>query len=261
MKIVILSLVVAVLALGSDKIDVAGMSEAELEADFKCPESYPTLEEKSKSLKGYLQWVIKLHPDWTNEQVQKHRVRMLETHGCQKTLHYMRYGWITFLGKEYGPYVKVIDNNIKVRSVYYPLKGQKQGDADEEIIFNFYIQNLWTNEAFTTRDVANLFVDSSQKGGPRIIYKFQAPDSRNKKPAFFFASYSAYPGEGYGYAFVSKVASIGDDVYSVIFSKKIAGKGINIGDTILKWFLENQEYVKATHNIQPDESWLEVFRR
>ena len=75
-------------------------------------------------------------------------------------------------------------------------------------------------EPFTTRDIANTIADSDGQNGIHLLYKFEAPDPINKKPAFYF--YTSYiPDKNTLFIITIKVGSIGKDVYSFSFSKKI----------------------------------------
>lgn len=188
---------------------------------FTCPEDYDDpqkyAEELVESLADY--------KDLDSDELMKKRYETLLSNGCKTSLFNIHSQgvmdpMIKFNGKEYGPPVSDVDEDSEVRSVYYPLSGQQSGEDDEEIIFNFYIQDVWGEEPFTTSDVAQIIADSDGQNNNHILYKFQAPDPINKKPAFYF--YTNYiPDENTLFIVIAKVASVGRDVYSISFSRKI----------------------------------------
>ncbi len=128
---------------------------------------------------------------------------------------------ISFNGKEFGPLMVDINEDSKVRTAYYPLKGQEIGESDEELIFNFYIQGVWAGENhFDAEQIASLLANPSKEEKGEILYKFQSPDPINGKPVFYLFS-STVDNEGEVYLVMTKVGSIGDSVFSFAFSKKI----------------------------------------
>lgn len=231
-----------------------------VEPYFKCPEDYASDQEHKDALIKYLRDPqIK---DMTVDEVFKKRQADLISHGCTQTLLNMsRIGTddkiIKFLNKEYGPYVTEFDNKTKVYSVYYPLKDQKTGEADEEIIFNFYFQNVWANEPFSSEVLANQINENTSKN---IYFKFEAPDPINKEPAFFFVSHFIYPEENYSYLHFMKVASIGKDVYSIMFSRKLQSQAKQLQESFAD-ILANNMNGEAIDYLGPNESWLDLFEK
>jgi len=163
---------------------------------------------------------------------------------------------LKLFGKEYGPYVKEFDSVTNVYSVFYPLSGQKTGEADEEIIFCFYFKDVWAKNPISAQHVAKLFLDS----GLNIVNKFQAPDPINKEPAFFIIASSDHSDQGYGYVFFAKVASYGENVYSILLSKKINGRGKDLQDNIHLWMADNIQAL-SINDMGASDKWTDDFRK
>ena len=229
--------------------------------DFRCPEDYKSPQEYTDSLARWISESQKNTPEMTLEELLTKRYDNLVAHGCKQTL--LNIGRIEptdsvikFLGKEFGPYVKEFDYDTNVYSVFYPLRGQKTGEADEEIIFNFYFKDVWAKKPITAKLLAEQIADS----GLNIENKFQAPDPINKEPAFFFAASSDYSEQGYGYVFFMKVASFGENVYSITLSKKISGYGKELQDDMLRWMADNIKSGGTIGDMGPGDEWVDDFR-
>jgi len=53
---------------------------------FKCPENLSTDEERKQSMKDFLDYCIKYHPNWTLKDSINYRLKLLEKHNCKGTL-------------------------------------------------------------------------------------------------------------------------------------------------------------------------------
>jgi len=252
------------------------------ESQLKCPEDYDSPEGYMKDLEVFLE---SFNSDSTLEDVGKERMKFLEENNCEETLNYMARGSnqgeikredvqfsgqmdpqkigpedkiIQFLGKNFGPYTTNIDKDTKVRSVYYPIDGQETGNAEVEIIFNFYLQNIYSGEPFSSQSLA---YEIRENADMNVISFFEAPDPINERQAFYIASDYISAGKGYGYAYITKIAFIGEDVYAVGLSKLFLGQTEEeIQGLIDNWLLKNMKVCgEAIGNIGVDKSWLEIF--
>jgi hypothetical protein len=57
---------------------------------FECPESLPTDAARQEAVSNYLDWGMRTYPHWTIAQIVKQRVKLLESHHCDKTLANIR---------------------------------------------------------------------------------------------------------------------------------------------------------------------------
>ena len=252
------------------------------ELQFKCPKDYESPEDYIKDLDAFLE---NFNTDATLEDIGKARMKFLRDNDCEETLNYMTKGnkqekikieniqfsgqmdvqkispddkIIQFLGKNFGPYTTDINKHTKVRNAYYPIGGQETGNAEVEIIFNFYLQNIYLSEPFSSQSLA---YEIRENADMNVISFFEAPDPINKKQAFYFVADYISAKNGYGYAYITKMASIGEDVYTVGLSKLFLGQTKEeIQGLIDNWLLNNMKICgEAIGNIGVEESWLEFF--
>jgi len=252
------------------------------ERELKCPEDYSSPENYIKDLDAFLE---SFNPDSTLEDIGKERMKFLEDNNCEETLDYMaressqekikiedvqfsgqmdpqKIGpedkMIQFLGKNFGPYTINIDKDTEVRSTYYPIDGQETGDAEVEIILNFYLQNIYSSEPFSLQSIS---YNLRENVDINVISFFEAPDPINEKQAFYIAADYVSVEGGYGWAYIMKMASIGEDAYMVGLSKLFLGQTEEeIQGLIDNWLLKNMKVCgEALGNIGADESWLEFF--
>lgn len=66
------------------------MTDAQFARSFRCPESLPNDEARSVETKRFVDWVAARHPDWDVQRLIAHRVKLLETNGCDETLRNIR---------------------------------------------------------------------------------------------------------------------------------------------------------------------------
>lgn len=257
-------------------------------SEFKCPSEYETAEKYTEDLAKWIRKSTDANPGITGDELLALRDKKLGNHRCrpspwgneldgasdsQRTASSSvefnetsgvfnvspRDKIIKFGDKSYGPYITKQDLYTGVRSVYYPLLGQKTVEADEEVILNFYIQGVWADEVFTARDFANQFVNGSENDGDYILDHFEAPDPVTKEPAFYIVSYAIYPDLEYGYVFLSKITSIKNDVYSVLLSKKFVGTEMDLKNKMTEWLEKEGDYYQTVvADIKPDNSWIEL---
>ena len=55
------------------------------DGQFRCPETLPSLEEKTREMERFLTWTQTRHPNWTVEQIVAFRMAVLEHHECTRT--------------------------------------------------------------------------------------------------------------------------------------------------------------------------------
>jgi len=66
-----------------DLVDVEG-------GQFRCPETYKTVAERTQEIERFLAWTRSRYPDWTVEQIVAFRMATLKHHACTKTLNNIR---------------------------------------------------------------------------------------------------------------------------------------------------------------------------
>lgn len=66
-----------------DLVDVEG-------GQFRCPETYTTIAEKTQEMERFLAWTRSRYPDWTVEQIVTFRMAVLKRSACTKTLNNIR---------------------------------------------------------------------------------------------------------------------------------------------------------------------------
>ena len=66
------------------------MTDAQFARSFRCPESLSNDEARSAETKRFVDWVAARHPDWDVQRLITHRVKLLETNGCDETLRSIR---------------------------------------------------------------------------------------------------------------------------------------------------------------------------
>ncbi len=70
----------------------AGIPEGEIasidpiDMNFRCPESFPTIEERTQAITDFTVQYAQNHPQTTLAEIASYRVSLLEKHGCTETL-------------------------------------------------------------------------------------------------------------------------------------------------------------------------------
>jgi hypothetical protein len=81
MATLLLAVVVAPVGRATDYTSAATVS-----ATFQCPEQLPSDQARAAELKGYIDWMLGQHPDWSMPKITGTRLYLLEIHHCDKTL-------------------------------------------------------------------------------------------------------------------------------------------------------------------------------
>lgn len=226
--------------------------------DFICPGDYEDPKQYAEDLVNSMM----PYEDLPEEEQMQKRVATLIAHNCEWALLNIHLNavldnTIKFNGKEFGPYTLRVDDDTKVRSVYYPLKGQVAGMADEEIFYSFFIQGIWTDKPFTAEEVAMLLSDNSGEESNEVITKYEAPDPLTGERAFYIITIVNSENDNI-YMLVSKVTSVGIDVYSVTYLKKMTEKEKN--ETVASWLEKNlDKYSKFFELKLPSQSLEKAF--
>jgi hypothetical protein len=72
--------------------DPTGLSDAEFDAQFVCPEHLKDDAARRAEIEGFVAWLMEHHPGLTLEELAGWRLRLLEKHGCATTLDAIRAG-------------------------------------------------------------------------------------------------------------------------------------------------------------------------
>jgi len=259
------SIIQSVNATSSDTTVVAQQSiDNNPFSSIMCPENYQTAQEQLDGLAKFMSIYQKQYPNATVGQMDTYRYRFLVSNSCNQTLENMLQHvdpimspMLRFVGEDFGPQIIQFGNDDKVWTAYYTLDGQDLQNPDEELIFNFYLQNIWANQVITAKDIAATYVQNS---GTSIIYKFTAPDTITKNTAYFILSDVLYPQQNYAYAYITKISSIQSSAFAVTYSKKITGSGTNLQKNINDWLaqdlgLKNGVSVEIG-SVEVEPSWI-----
>ena len=60
------------------------------DGQFRCPETFTTVAEKTQEMERFLAWTQSRYPDWTVEQILAFRMAVLKHGTCTKTLDNIR---------------------------------------------------------------------------------------------------------------------------------------------------------------------------
>jgi len=66
--------------------DIGTLSEAEFDAQFRCPETIMDEGERSQAVADFVHWSKTRHPDWTVMNLVEARIALLKKHNCTETL-------------------------------------------------------------------------------------------------------------------------------------------------------------------------------
>lgn len=267
---VVIILVLALLGLGGYVLFSKNSNNSS--DSFACPESYLSLQDQTNAVAKFISDYSKLHPNATVAQMESDRYQLLVSHSCTKTLSNMLQNvapldqMLRFEGKDFGPQKIDFTKDTGVLSSYFTLNGQGLENPDEELIFNFYLQNVWANGAISAEHVAQVVAGSYGRDiTSEVIYKFTAPDTVTKNPDFFIFSDITYPDQGYGYLYVTKISSLQNSVFSVTYAKKFTGSTENLRNDINNWLAQDLKltdgYSKEIENINVDSSWLSYLTK
>jgi curved DNA-binding protein CbpA len=240
-------------------------SNESLNNSFQCPDSYPSEQAATDAVASFISTYMKLYPNSTVGELYNYRYRLLVSDSCTTTLQKMLQNvvpndeMLRFIGEDFGAQTVELDSNTNVWSAYYPVNGENLNNPDEELVFNFYLQNVWVPTPFTAQSVA-IFLAKSEAGN--IIYQFTAPDTITKQPDYFIYFDVTNPGQDYGYLYITKISSIQNSVFSVTYSKKFTGSA-GLESNMESWLagdLKSSNGASATlSNVGVDSSWLTYF--
>ncbi len=243
----------------------------DIAGSFKCPESYTIAQDQLDSVAKFISDYSKIYPNATVGEMNTYRYHLLVSHSCTRTLENMLQNiapitqMLRFEGKDFGPQMTNFTKSTGVWSSFFVMNNQNSDNPDEELIFNFYLKNIWKTGMISSEEVAQVVANSyGQSNTSEVIYKFTAPDTITKNPDFFIFSDIIYPDQGYGYLYITKISSLQDSVFSVTYSKKFTGASTDlIKKDITDWLAQDLKldngYTKEIGNIEVDPSWLEYF--
>jgi hypothetical protein len=243
-----------------------------LSDSFVCPESYTSSQDQTNVVAKFISDYTKTSPNATVADMYAYRYHLLVSHSCAKTLANMLQNvtpldqTLRLEAKDFGPQKIEFTKDTGVLSSYFVLNGQGLEKPDEELIFNFYLQDVWANGAVSAEHVAQVVADSyGQSNTSQVINKFTAPDTITKNPDFFIFSDVLYPNDGYGYLYITKISSLQNSVSSVTYSRKFTASAANLQGDINNWLLQdlklNDGYSKQIDNIGVDTSWLTYLNK
>jgi formylglycine-generating enzyme required for sulfatase activity len=247
----------------------------ELSRSFVCPENYSSRQEQQDAIAKFISSYQRLHPNSTVGEMLTYRYSLLVSHSCNIALS-DQLGNVTrhtpmlrFVGRDFGPQVTHFNIQTKVWSSYYTLNGQGLESPDEELIFNFYFENLWATPPKSGKlidlvlDVISGAFENRANAG--ILWQFAAPDAITHILDFFITADIVYPDQNYGYLYVMKVSPIQNSVYSVTYSKKFIGPANRLVQDMNNWRLRdlkaNDSVSKGIGEIKVDASWIELSGR
>jgi hypothetical protein len=137
----------------------------------------------------------------------------------------------------------------------------KLGDeAQEGLIFNFYLPGVWTKEPFTAEEVAKM-LQAQSRSDSTFVSGFAAPDSRTGVLNYFLFLSATYPETRSGQGYLARVAPLGDGVYSLLHTRTFEGPPELMPEVIRRWLAETvKQNEQPTSVIEASEEWLSVVR-
>jgi hypothetical protein len=69
-----------------DIVILADMDDATYDAQFACPETLPTADDREEEFERYTTWAHLRHPDWNFQRRLEARTGLLRRHNCTATL-------------------------------------------------------------------------------------------------------------------------------------------------------------------------------
>ena len=69
-----------------DTVILADMDDATYDAQFACPETLPTADDREEEFERYTAWTHLRHPDWNFRKRLEVRTSLLHRHACAATL-------------------------------------------------------------------------------------------------------------------------------------------------------------------------------
>ena len=236
-------------------------------SDFVCPENIPAGQQQVDALAKFISDYQKANPNATVGDMETYRYNLLVSNSCTTTLANMLKNvsqldqMLRFNGENFGPQNTQFAQDTKVWSSYFTLNGQSLSNPDEELIFNFYLQNVWASQTVSAEQIAGDVAGSfSPADNSSVIYKFTAPDNATKLPDYFIYATKLYPDQNYGYLYIIKISSIQNSVFSVLYSKKFTDNSASLQNDINNWLAQDLKSASGLSttvgNIGVDVSWI-----
>lgn len=244
-----------------------------LSSSFVCPENYQTAQDMTNATVKFIADYQKEFPQSTLGDLEIYRYHLLVSHSCKETLSNVLTNvspmnlMVRFQNKDFGPQKTEFTKDTNVLSSYLTLNRQLLTSPEEELIFNFYLENVWSTGTISAEHVAQVVANSyGQSNDSKVIYKFTAPDPLTKNPDYVIYSYISTPQENYSYVYITKISSVQNSVFSVTYAKKISDTDSkNLENDVNAWVLGD---TKATNgvstqliNVNVSNDWLSYLTR
>lgn len=225
-----------------------------LEDDFVCPEDIEDPKALVREVAKQIRKSQDENPEMTLEDYMKKRYQQLLDHGCEKSIFNISVAdfpnTFNFMGKDFGPKETDVNKETKVKTIFYPLKVQKSGEADENIIINFDVQGFWSEEPFTAEDVVLNAMKRSESEGYKVLSKFKDEGKNEKDATYLLTITRILPEKKIGSVFIEKFGTtLRGDVYNLSFAKNIKGEGAALQKEMDDWLSKNnKKYLGALNN-------------
>lgn len=244
--------------------------KAEKDKAFICPENMSDPNAQVDAVSKFIKVYSEKNPDATLADMNTYRFNMLTENKCVKTLANMLQKVspddlrIYFNWKVFWPQNFQFTPDTAVGTAYYTIGWQWLDSPDEELMFNFYIKDIWSQKIFSAKSVADNIINS-YKGSlnSSVINSFIAPDKITGLGDYFIISKAIY--SGYAYVYVMKISTIGDSVFSVTYSRKFTDSNTNLSTNIDNWLIQDSslssEWVSnRLADIWVDEVWVNYIK-
>lgn len=238
-------------------------NNTQTETSFVCPEDIVDPQGQVDAVAKFIQEYSKKNPDATIADVTSHRFDMFTEHKCVKTLTNMLQrvspddSRIYFNWKVFWPQNFQFTPDTAVGTAYYTINGQWLENPDEELMFNFYIKNVWSHKTFSAKNVADNIVDSYKgSSNSSVINSFMAPDKITGLDDYLIVSKAIY--SWFAHVYVMKISKLGDSVFSVTYSKKFTDSNSNLSTSIDNWLLQDLKLSSEGVSVRLADVWADV---
>lgn len=181
-------------------------NEQQKEQVFVCPENISNPQEQTDAVAKFISDYSKKNPDATIADLHSHRFDVLVENKCTKTLWHMLESVspddfkVYFNGKVFWPQNAQFTPDTRVWTAYYTIDGQWLENPDEELIFNFYLKNVWTYKTFTAKTIADSIVNSyNGNTNAKVMGSFMTHDKITWLDDYIIISKTIYNWYGYVY--------------------------------------------------------------
>ncbi|MEO6077672.1 MAG: hypothetical protein ABIP54_02705 [Candidatus Andersenbacteria bacterium] len=163
--------------------------------------------------------------------------------------------YINIDNKKFGPYSFRYDKETNVGIATFPGEDNGSGAPDEEILINFYLNNVWAPHDISVNDVVQTLDASTKQSGLTIEYGSHAPDATTQKNSYtIYATNPDASNNVYDvYFMVFKSTDYG--VYQIQFAKTLNGSDEETHKKILQWVSDNINFLKQVESITLTNSW------